>query len=213
MIIKSNVKRLLQYRLCLLKFKELGFTKIFSYNLGNEAGVSPEQVRKDFSLHGISGNKKAGYNIDSLLEILNQLFKMDETHYVILVGMGNVGRALANYNNQFIGQNVYIISAFDTDPTKHNIKFGVPVHPMEKLGEHIKKNNISTALLTVPGKAAQEVCDQLWNYGIRGIINFTNTILKTPDNVIINNINLGIEVEALIYHLHQQNKDNYNEQS
>ncbi len=206
MIIKSNVKRLLQYRLCLLKFKELGFTKIFSYNLGNEAGVSPEQVRKDFSMHGITGNKKAGYDIESLLAVLNQLFEMDEIHNVILVGMGNVGRALANYNNQFIGQNVYIISAFDIDPAKHNKKSGVPVYSMQKLDEQIKKHSISTVLLTVPGKAAQEVCDLLLDYGIRGIINFTNTILKTPDNVIINNINLGIEVEALIYYLNQHNK-------
>ena len=207
MIIKSNIKRLLQYRLCLLKFKGLGFTKIFSYNLANEAGVSPEQVRKDFSIHGISGNKKAGYNIESLLGILNQQFEMDETHNVALVGMGNVGRALANYNNQFIGQNVYIISAFDIDPTKHNEQCGVPVYSMDKLGEEIKKNKICTALLTVPGKAAQEVCDQLLDYGIRGILNFTNIILKTPDSVIINNINLAIEAEALIYYLNKHNKD------
>jgi redox-sensing transcriptional repressor len=158
-------------------------------------------------MHGITGNKKAGYDIESLLVVLNQLFEMDEIHNVILVGMGNVGRALANYNNQFIGQNVFIISAFDNDPAKHNKKSGVPVYSMQKLDEQIKKHSISAALLTVPGQAAQEVCDLLLDYGIRGIINFTNTILKTPDNVVINNINLGIEVEALIYYLNQQNQD------
>jgi len=203
MIIKSNIKRLLQYRLCLIKFKELGFTKIFSYNLGNEAGVSPEQVRKDFSMHGITGNKKAGYDIDSLLEIFNRLFGMDVIHNVVLVGMGNVGRALANYNNQFIGQNVYISAAFDIDPAKHK-KTGVPVFSMDKLSDHIIKFKISTALITVPGIAAQEVCNQLLENGIRGILNFTPVVLKVPDNVVVNNINLSTEIEAIIYYLNQQ---------
>lgn len=208
MIIKSNVKRLLQYRLCLVKFKKLGFSKIFSYNLGNEAGVSPEQVRKDFSIHGIAGNKKAGYDIDNLLDVFNRIFGMDQIHNVVLVGMGNVGRALSNYNNQFIGQNVYIISAFDIDPDNSKTKSGVPVYPMEMLGDHIRRYNISTALITVPGIAAQEVCNQLLDNGIKGILNFTPVILKVPDDVIINNINLSIEIEAIIYYLSQKKKEN-----
>lgn len=208
MIIKSNIKRLLQYRLCLVKFKELGFKKIFSYNLGNEAGVSPEQVRKDFSMHGIQGNKKAGYDIETLLIVFNDIFGMDVIHNVVLVGMGNVGRALANYNNQYIGQNVFIVSAFDIDPSKQNKKYGVPVYQMAELGEHIQRYNISTALITVPGIAAQGVCDQLLSLGIRGILNFTPVILKVPENIIINNINLSTEVEAILYYLNKQNKEN-----
>jgi redox-sensing transcriptional repressor len=205
MIIKSNVKRLLQYRLCLVKFKELGFTKIFSYNLGNEAGVSPEQVRKDFSIHGITGNKKAGYDIETLLIVFNRIFGMDEIHNVILVGMGNIGRALANYNNQFIGQNVYVTAGFDIDPAKFKKKSGVPVYPMDKLNDIITRYNISTAVITVPGVAAQDVCNQLINNGIKGILNFTPVILKVPEKVIINNINLSTEIEVILYYLNQQN--------
>jgi redox-sensing transcriptional repressor len=205
MIIKSNVKRLLQYRLCLVKFKELGFTKIYSYNLGNEAGVSPEQVRKDFSIHGITGNKKAGYDIETLLNVFNNIFGMDEIHNVLIVGMGNMGRALANYNNQFIGQNVYVISTFDIDPAKINKKGGIPVYPMDLMDEHIKRYNISTAIITVPGIAAQEVCNKLIASGIKGILNFTPVILKVPDDVIINNINLSTEIQVILYYLSKQN--------
>lgn len=204
MIIKSDIKRLLQYRLCLAKFKRKGFSRIYSYNLGNEAGVSPEQVRKDFSMHGITGNKKAGYEIDDLLDLLNSLFGMDVIHNVVLVGMGNIGRALANYNKQFIGQNVYITAAFDNDSRKHSKKSGVPVYSMDKLSATIKEFNIFTALITVPGVAAQDVCDQLLENGIRGILNFAPVILKVPDYVVINNINLSIEIEAIIYYLSQQ---------
>ncbi len=205
-MIKSNIKRLLQYRLCLVKFKELGFNQIYSYNLGNEAGVSPEQVRKDFSIYGITGNKKAGYDIHELLIVLNRLFGMDQIHNVILIGMGNMGKALANYNNQFIGQNVYIVAGFDMDPTKQNKKTGIPVFPLEKLSELILGFEVSTAIITVPAVAAQEVCNIIVDNGIRGILNFAPIVLKAPSNVIINNINLSTEIEAIIYYLNQQKK-------
>lgn len=204
MIIKSNVKRLLQYRLCLVKFKELGFVRIYSYNLGNEAGVSPEQVRKDFSIYGITGNKKAGYEIDSLLEILNRLFGTEKTHNVVLVGMGNMGKALTNYNEQFIAQNVFIYAAFDMDPSKQNRKAGMPVLPMSMIPDIVTKNKIITAIITVPAIAAQEVCNILVEVGIKGILNFAPVVLKAPDNLIINNINLSTEIEAVIYYLNQK---------
>ena len=202
-MIKSNVKRLFQYRLCLLKFKEMGFTRIYSYNLGNEAGVSPEQVRKDFSIHGITGNKKAGYDIEKLLIIFNKIFAMDEIHNIILVGMGNIGKALANYNNQFIGQNVYISAGFDIVPAKFKKKSGIPVYPMDRLPEIIGRDNISTAVLTVPASVAQEVFNKLLDNGIKGILNFTPVILKAPESIIINNINLSTEIEVILYYLNK----------
>jgi len=207
MVVKGEIKRLLQYRLCLIKFRESGHTRIYSHDLGNEAGVSPEQVRKDFSIHGIKGNKKAGYQIGSLLEILNRIFAMEVKNNVIVVGMGNVGKALSNYNNRHIGQNVYLAAAFDIDPSKHKEAKGVPVYPMEKIPESIQEFSVSTAIITVPASAAQEVCDILVKNGIRGILNFTPMVLKTPDNVLINNINLSTEIEAILYYLNQ-NKDN-----
>ena len=75
MQIKKNIKRLLLYRLCLVKFREMGFTKVYSYNLGHEAGVSAEQIRKDFSHFNISGNKKGGYDINEVLDTLNNIFR------------------------------------------------------------------------------------------------------------------------------------------
>ena len=204
-MIKSNIRRLLQYRLCLIKFKELGFSRIYSYNLGNEAGVSPEQVRKDFSMYGIGGNKKAGYEIDGLLEILNNLFGTDTTHNVILVGMGNMGQALTNYNNRYIGQNVYITAAFDIDPSKQNRKTGIPVYPMEKLGEIIKGFKVKTAIISAPAVAAQNICNHLIENNITGILNFAPIVLKAPENIVINNINLSTEIEAILYVLNKEN--------
>jgi len=206
MIIKSNIKRLLQYRICLGKFQERGFTRIYSYNLGNAAGVSPEQVRKDFSTYGITGNKKAGYEISSLLVVLNELFGMEKTHNVIIVGMGNMGRALANYNERFITQHVYIYAAFDTDPAKQNKTSGMPVLPLSRIPDIVSKNNITTAIISVPAPAAQEVCNLLIELGVKGILNFAPVVLKVPDHIVINHINLSSEIEAIIYYLNERSE-------
>lgn len=204
-MIKSNIKRLLQYRLCLVKFKQLGFSRVYSYNLGNEAGVSPEQVRKDFSIYGVTGNKKAGYEIESTLQVLDDIFATEETHQVIVVGMGNMGMALAHYNNRYIGQNIYIVAGFDIDPTKQNRKSGVPVFGLEHLGDMIRKHKVSTAILTVPAMVAQETSNLLISNGIKGILNFAPIVLKAPEQIVINNINLSTEIEAIVYYLKNMN--------
>lgn len=195
---------MLIYRFCLLRFKELGFTRVFSHNLGGEAGVSPEQVRKDFSICGIRGNKKGGYDLSQLLILLNEKFMLNEVHNVILVGMGNIGRALATYNNHYIGSNVYIVAAFDIDPAKQNRKYGIPVFSMDKLSTIIQGFRVNTSIIATPALTAQSVCDQLVECGIRGILNFTPVILKTPPQVIINNINLSSEIESIIFHLNER---------
>ena len=118
--------------------------------------------------------------------------------------MGNIGRALANYNNHYIGSNVYIVAAFDIDPAKQNRKYGIPVFSMDKLSAIIQGFRVNTAIIATPALTAQSVCDQLVECGIRGILNFTPVILKTPNQVIINNINLSAEIESIIFHLNER---------
>ena len=154
MQIKKNIKRLLLYRLCLVKFKEMGFEKVYSYNLGHEAGVSAEQIRKDFSHFGIKGNKKAGYDLDHLLDKLNNIFIRNEQQSVIIVGMGNMGRALSHNDCGFTEQKQYIIAGFDTDPVKIKKTYNIPVYHMNKLSEFIKENDIRIAILAVPSISA-----------------------------------------------------------
>ena len=95
MAISKNINRLLGYRSLLVKMQDLGFETVYSYNLGKEAGVSPEQVRKDFSQFGIKGKKKGGYNVIELLFTINNIFRNDELQNVILVGLGNIGAFIA----------------------------------------------------------------------------------------------------------------------
>jgi redox-sensing transcriptional repressor len=199
MKIKKNIKRLLLYRLCLVKFKEMGFKKVYSYNLGHEAGVSAEQIRKDFSHFKITGNKKGGYDIDSVLEKLNFIFRKNELQKVIIVGMGNIGRALSHYECGFTERRQYIVAGFDIDPVKIKKTYNVPVYDMQSMTEYIKTNIIQIAIMAVPSISAQEVCTDLVEAGIKGIMNFSPVLLQVPDTVIVNNINLCDELEIVIY--------------
>lgn len=199
MQIKKNIRRLLLYRLCLVKFKEMGFKKVYSYNLGHEAGVSAEQIRKDFSQFGIRGNKKGGYELDHLLERLNNIFKKNEAQKVIIVGMGNMGRALSHYECGFTERKQYIVAGFEVDPVKIRKTYNIPVFQMSYLPDFIKENEIKIAILAVPAISAQVVCTKLVNAGIKGIMNFAPVILQVPDDVTVNNVNLCDELECIMY--------------
>jgi len=195
---KNTIFRLCRYRHCLKDLKNLGYVKVFSDNLGEAVGVSAAQVRKDFSLFGISGNRKGGYIIDDLLEKINHILGKDEIQKVILVGVGNLGSALLKYKG-FEKEGIQIVSAFDADPAKQ-VKVGnIQVYPIKDISEFIKNNNIKIAILTVPGIVAQEVCEMLVSAGIRGILNFAPVNLRVPEGIIVSNVNLAIELENLVY--------------
>ena len=198
-VINKNINRLLRYRNSLRRMQELGFETVYSYNLGRETGVSPEQVRKDFSQFGIKGNKKGGYNINELLVTIREIFKKDELQKVIVVGAGNIGNAILQYKG-FQKNMIEIVAAFDIDPTKYKKKQSIPVHSLDKLSRFIKENGIKTAILTVPERVAQDVANLMIESGIKGIMCFAPAVLKVPSDVTVNNICIGHELESLIYH-------------
>ncbi len=198
-VIRNDLKRLFTYRLCLIGFKRKGFDRLYSYTLGEEAGVSADQVRKDFSNYKITGNKKGGYNIDELLRAIDEVIKHQDDQYMILVGMGNIGRALVQYKT-FKLRKMIIVASFDIDPAKQSKRWNVPVLPLEMMDDIIKKFHVKVAILAVPAISAQDVANRLYDLGIKGILNFAPVILKTPEDIIVNNINLCDELESVIYY-------------
>lgn len=198
MVLSKNVNRLLRYRSVLIKMQDLGFETVYSYNLGKEAGVSPEQVRKDFSQFSIKGKKKGGYNINELLFTINNIFRKDEVQHVILVGLGNIGTAIQQYRG-FKNRMIQIVASFDIDPSKTRKKCRVPCYPMEDLEIVVREQHVKTAIVAVPERAVKEVCDQLIAAGILGILSFAPTTIKAPPGIIINNISISHELESLIY--------------
>ncbi len=201
MIVKSNIQRLLRYQYCVLNFYELGFEKIYSHNLAEVIGVSPEQVRKDFSEFDIRGNKRGGYDIHQLIETFQEIFDIKVDKRIIVVGMGNIGNAMAKYRG-FKKKNISIVAAFDIDPSKIRGKYNIPIYHFDRAPAFIRENCIHSAILAVPGISVQKVTDVLVENGIAGILNFTPTILQVPPHVVVNNIDLGLELESLLYFTH-----------
>ncbi len=202
---KKVIFRLSQYRKAMIKFRDLGFVKVFSDTLGEAIGVTSVQVRKDFSLFGISGNKKGGYRVDLLIEKLQILLGKDRFQEVVLAGAGNIGSALIKYKN-FENESIKIVAGFDIDPAKINRKLRVPILPMNEMGRFVRERSIKVGIIAVPDIAAQEVFDQMLACGISGILNFAPMRFRGADSVVINNVNLQIELENVIYFVNAMQK-------
>jgi redox-sensing transcriptional repressor len=201
-IIKNSLKRIFLYRASLMRLKLMGVEKVFSYTLANETGVTSDQVRKDFSEFRIKGNKRGGYHINELLENMETIFHRKKDNNIVLIGMGNLGQALSKYS-KFVQRNMNIVATFDIDPFKQKIRSDIPVYSMSRLKEIIERFRVKVAILAVPEISAQEVTDELVRNGIKGFVNFAPVLLKVPDDVIVNNVNLCDELESVIYYVHK----------
>jgi redox-sensing transcriptional repressor len=185
----------------------LNFVRVFSDNLADAAGVTAAQVRKDFSLFGITGNRRGGYKVDELADQLNRILGKDQLHEFIMVGVGNIGRALLHYPG-FERSGINIVAGFDIDPSKYNRDSQPPVLPLDQLGDVIKARDIKLGIIAVPDYAAQQVLELALSAGIKGILNFAPICLKAPAGCIVNNINLETELENLIYFVNAANDRN-----
>ncbi|MBN2483381.1 MAG: redox-sensing transcriptional repressor Rex [Candidatus Omnitrophica bacterium] len=206
MVNKNYIIRLSNYRHALNRFKTLGFIKVFSDNLADATGVTSSQVRKDFSIFGISGNKKGGYQVELLLERLNDILGKDRLQRVIIVGAGKIGKALINYKG-FEKDGIKVVAAFDVNTADRvPVEIDVPVYPLEKLKNYVKKNNIEIGVIAVPDNAAQGVMDLLVESGIKGVLNFAPIRLRSDTDTIINNVDLRSELENLVYFVNATGK-------
>ncbi len=179
----------------------MGVEKVFSYTLANETGVTSDQVRKDFSEFNIKGNKRGGYDINDLLEKMENIFHRNKDHNIVLIGMGNLGLALSKYS-KFVQRNMNIVATFDLDPFKQKSGSEIPVYSTNRLKEIIDRFKVRVAILAVPEISAQEAADELIRHGIKGIVNFAPVLLKVPPDIVVNNINLCDELESVIYYVH-----------
>jgi len=202
---KNCIIRLSRYKNSLYRLQSLGFVKVFSENLADAVGVTAAQVRKDFSLFGISGNRRGGYEIGSLLEKLNTILGKDQLQKVVVAGAGHLGGALMRYNG-FEKEGIKIAACFDIDPATYDRASAVPVLPIEELRAFVKDNAIKIGIIAVPDVAAAQVAEQMSSAGIKGILNFAPIRLKVPEDVTINNVNLELELENLIYFVNILNK-------
>jgi redox-sensing transcriptional repressor len=196
---RKTVYRLSLYYRALQRAKSNHIEMVSSAALAKAAGVKPTQLRKDLTYFGQFGTRGLGYNVDALSARLMEVLGTAHLQPVILVGAGNLGSALLKYPG-FAKEGFEVAAAFDAHPTRQRSKnFTIPVLPMSKLKEFSREQQVKMAILTVPANVAQEVANELIDAGIQAILNFAPIILQVPDNVVVNNVDLAIELENLSY--------------
>ncbi len=202
---RNTVLRLSKYKSALHRLKSLGFVRIFSAYLADAVGGTAVQVRKDFSMFGICGNKRGGYQIDSLLSELNRILGKNEVKLVVLAGAGQLGTALMRYRG-FEREAIRVVAAFDTDPSKQHDVGPIPVLPLEQMRDFVRRENIRIGVIAVPDIAAQHVFDLMTSAGIRGVLNFAPINLRGDDGIVVNNVSLELELENVIYFVNASEK-------
>ncbi len=200
---RKAIYRLSIYLRCLHRLKTNGIRTVASEALAAAAGVKSTQLRKDLTYFGQFGTRGLGYDVQQLAILISDVLGTTRLQPVILVGVGNLGSALLSYRG-FQQEGFEVVAAFDQfSENKRSRKFTTPVLAMDKVPEIVRKHRVKMALLTVPPEAAQEVANTILAAGITGILNFSTITLQVPEEVVVNNVNLAIELENLSYFIQQ----------
>jgi redox-sensing transcriptional repressor len=195
------IGRLPVYLRALQQLSEKGILTTSSQELGEIIGISAAQIRKDISQFGEFGKQGTGYSVPFLIERLRDILKVHRVWEVVIVGMGDMGHALARYNG-FANRGFHINMVFDIDPNKIGQKVGdYEILDAAGMAEKIKQNKIKIAMLTVPAAAAQEVTDQLVKAGVKAILNYAPMSLNVPSGVRVQYIDPVTHLQRMTYYV------------
>jgi redox-sensing transcriptional repressor len=195
------IGRLPVYLRALQQLSEKGILTTSSQELGEIIGISAAQIRKDISQFGEFGKQGTGYSIPFLVERLRSILKVDRVWEVVIVGMGDIGHALARYNG-FANRGFHIDMVFDNDPQKIGQKVGdYEIFDTATLIEKVKQNKIKIAMLTAPASSAQEITDLLVKAGIKAILNYAPISLNVPGGVRVQYIDPVTHLQRMTYYL------------
>ncbi len=192
-----TVERLSKYRRLLDKYKDLEEAHIYSHKLAALLNLTPEQVRRDLMLIGLTGNHRKGYNIKALIGQIGNTIDRQEGHRVALVGIGNLGRAVLGFIRK-ANTKMNIVAAFDIDRNKVNTQVaGVTCYDIDTAAQIISREQIRIAILTVPPEAAVNTANLLLESGIRGILNFTSVHLDVPSGIYLKDYDIITSLEEI----------------
>ena len=201
--VSNNViRRLPRYMRKLDELKASGVGRISSFNLGQQLGLTPSQIRQDFSSFGEFGQQGYGYNVAALRQEIASILGMDRGFKAILVGVGNIGHALMD-NFCFSEWGFTLVAAFDIDPAiVGSTTNGVTVKSMDELLDFLRGNKVDVAVLTVPKEAASPVAKLLCDNGIGALWNFTNVELTEPNSpTLVENVHFSDSLLSLSYYV------------
>lgn len=201
--VSNNViRRLPRYLRKLDELMNTGVSRISSFELGQQLGLTPSQIRQDFSCFGEFGQQGYGYNVEELRAEIGHILGVDNDNHLVLVGVGNLGRALLN-NFPFESAGFTVDAAFDVSPSVIDTTInGVPVYSTDDLETYIKRHPVDVVVLTIPQSVAQDMASRLIAQGIKGFWNFTNVELSSSDpTVIFENVHFADSLLALSYRI------------
>lgn len=201
------IRRLTRYFRYLSDLIKLDIKRISSKELSQRMDITASQIRQDLNCFGGFGQQGYGYNVELLYEEVGKILGTDKGFKCIIVGAGNMGKAIANYEN-FKNRGFEMIGIFDVDPKKigtviNNIK----VLHLDDLDDFVKNHHVDIAILTVPNKHVVGVANKIKDLGIKGIWNFTPTDLKLGDEVVVENVHLSDSLMVLGYKLKEKESE------
>jgi len=196
---ERTLERLTLYRRLLNVLREDGVRYVFSRELAEMAGRTAAQVRRDLMAVGYTGNPAHGYRVEGLIKSMRRFLDKPGGQNVALVGAGNLGKALLRY---FEGRrpNLRIVAVFDSDPNKANrLIGGCRCYAPSRMAQVVKAKHIEMAVIAVPAPAAQQVADQLAAAGVKGILNFAPALLRVPQGVYVEDLDMAMALEKVGY--------------
>ena len=195
---RAAAQRLSLYLRCLSAWPAEG-GKVSSGRIAAAVGVSDAQVRRDLAALGHLGQRGIGYEARDLTTAIRAALGIDRTWRAVLVGVGNLARALLRYQG-FRAQGFEIVGLFDSDPAKvGQVVEGLQIEPIGRLQELVNELRAELGVVTVPGDVAQGVADVLAGAGVRGILNFAPVVLRLPPTVRLVTVDLTIQLEQLAF--------------
>jgi redox-sensing transcriptional repressor len=195
----KTVERLSEYRRTLLGRLAENRNYIFSHELAALLHITAVQVRRDLMLIGYSSVLRKGYDVKELIDTIGKIIDSEESLNVAIIGIGNLGRAVASY---FKGKRskLNLVASFDNDPQKVNkVISGVKCYPYQELEKMIKELQIRITILTVPPDFAKEIAEDAVSFGIKGILNFTTVPLNVPTIVYLEEYDMITSIEKVAY--------------
>ena len=196
------IRRLPRYYRQLTDLCNRGVVRISSHSLGQEMNITASQIRQDFSCFGEFGQQGYGYNVEELRTEIGHILGVDNNHHLIMIGVGNLGRALLR-NFPFSQTGFSVDAAFDVSTAVVGSSVnGVPVYAMEELESYIEKHSVDVVVLTIPQSVAQDTANRLIELGVHGFWNFTNVELSSSNpDVKFENIHFADSLLTLSYRI------------
>ena len=204
----ATAKRLSLYYRIFKRFNRENIDKTSSKQIAEAIGIDPATVRRDFSYFGELGRRGFGYDVSKLMTFFAELLNDNATTKVVLVGVGNIGRALLHYRFQERNR-MQLVMAFDRDDNElvgSQTEDNIPIYGISQIKDKIAQEDIKTAILTVPSVKAQEVAELLVDAGIEGILCFSPVNLNLPRHVVLQYVDLTSELQTLLYFMKEEEK-------